>query len=169
MDKKVRDLMNDQINKELYSAYLYLDFANYYEEMGLKGFANWFTVQTQEERDHAMLLLQYLQKKGEHVELEPIAKPDVKLESALGVLQASLAHEQYVTGLINDIYAAAYEAKDFATMQFLDWFVKEQVEEEDNATTNIQKMEMFGNDSRGLYLLDQELGARVSAAPSLTV
>lgn len=169
MDKKVRDLINNQVNKEFYSAYLYLDFANYYEEKGLKGFSNWYTIQAQEERDHAMLMIQFLQMKGEHVNLETIDKPDVELDSPLGVLQAGLKHEQFVTGLINNIYAEAYDAKDFSTMQFLDWFVKEQVEEEDNASTNIQKMEMFGNDPRGLYLLDQELGNRVYSAPSLVL
>ncbi len=169
MDKKVRDLINAQVTAELYSAYLYLDFANYFEEEGLNGFQNWYMVQVQEERDHAMLMLKFLQLKGEHVELEAIKKPDVKLESALGVLNAGLAHEEYVSSLINDIYAAAQDVKDFSTAQFLDWFVKEQVEEEDNANNLIKKMELFGSDPRGLYLLDQELGERVYSAPSLVL
>ena len=169
MDKNVRDLINDQINKELFSAYLYLDFSNYFKDEGLDGFANWYMIQAQEERDHAMLMLQFLQMKGETVTLEAIAKPDSKLESHLGVLKEGLAHEEYVTSLINNIYGAAYDVRDFSTMQFLDWFVKEQVEEEDNAGTLIKKMELFGSDPKGLYMLDQELGARVYSAPSLTL
>ncbi len=169
MDKKVRDLMNAQINAEFYSAYLYLDFANYFADAGLAGFQNWYMVQLQEERDHAMLMLKFLQLKGEHVDLEAIAKPDKDLSSALDVLKMGLAHEQYVSQLINDIYAAAQEAKDFGTTQFLDWFVKEQVEEEDTAGSLIKKMELFGSDPRGLYLLDQELAARVYTAPSLVL
>ncbi len=169
MDKKVRDLMNDQINKELYSAYLYLDFANYFEARGLDGFANWYKIQAQEERDHAMLFYQYLQNNGEKVELEAIAKPDVPLESDLGVLKAGLTHELYVTSLINDIYAAAHELKDFRAMQFLDWFVKEQGEEEENANDLISKMELFGSDAKGLYMLNSELGTRVYNTPSLVL
>ena len=169
MDKKVRDLMNAQINAEFYSAYLYLDFANYFADAGLAGFQNWYMVQLQEERDHAMLMLKFLQLKGEHVDLEAIAKPDKDLSSALDVLKMGLAHEQYVSQLINDIYAAAQEVKDFGTTQFLDWFVKEQVEEEDTAGSLIKKMELFGSDPRGLYLLDQELAARVYTAPSLVL
>ncbi len=169
MDKKVRDLMNDQINKELYSAYLYLDFANYFEARGLDGFANWYKIQAQEERDHALLFYQYLQNNSEKVELEAIAKPDVVLESDLGVLNAGLTHELYVTSLINDIYAAAYDVKDFRAMQFLDWFVKEQGEEEENANDLISKMELFGGDSKGLYMLNSELAARVYNTPSLVL
>ena len=169
LDNKVKELLNTQINKELYSAYLYLQFANYYEDEGLSGFSNWYTVQAQEERDHAMLMLKYMQMHGESVTLEAIDKPDAVLSSNIDPLKAGLKHEQYVTGLINTIYGAAYDAKDFGTMQFLDWFVKEQVEEENNASTLIKKMEMFGTDAKGLYMLDQELAARVYAAPSLVL
>lgn len=169
LNETVKDLLNQQINKEFYSAYLYLDFSNYFEAKGLNGFANWYKVQAQEERDHAMLFYQYLHNNNASVTLEAIAKPDVVLESDMGVLQAGLQHELYVTGLINDIYADAYQVKDFRTMQFLDWFVKEQGEEETNATDLIKKMELFGSDPKGLYMLDQELAARTYAAPSLTL
>ena len=169
MDERVYELLNDQINKELYSAYLYLSFADYYEEEGLEGFANWYEIQAQEERDHAMLILQYLQNNDVPVTLEAIAKPDAELKTNMDPLKAGLAHEQYVTSLIHTIYEAAYEAKDFRTMQFLDWFVKEQGEEETNASDLIKKMELFGDDAKSLYMLDQELGGRTYAAPSLVL
>ena len=169
MDKKVSALINDQINKELYSAYLYLDFANYYGSVGLDGFENWYRIQAQEERDHAMLFYQYLQNNGEKVTLEAIATPDKVLDSHMAPLKAGLEHEQYVTSLINTIYEAAFEVKDFRTMQLLDWFVKEQGEEEKNASDMITEMELFGNDAKGLYMLNSELGARVYSAPSLVL
>ena len=169
MNEKVRELLNQQINKELYSAYLYLDFSNYFEDRGLNGFANWYYIQAQEERDHAMLFYRYLQNNNEKVTLEAIAKPDKVLDSDMTVLKAGLEHEEYVTSLINDIYAAAYDVKDFRTMQFLDWFVKEQGEEETNANDMITKMELFGSDPKSLYMLNNELAARVYTAPSLVL
>lgn len=169
MDAKVKELLNAQINKELYSAYLYLDFSNYFEDRSLDGFANWYYVQAQEERDHAMLFYKYLHNNDENVTLDAVAKPDVALTDDLTVLEAGLTHEKYVTSLINDIYAAAYDVKDFRTMQFLDWFVKEQGEEETNATDLIDKMKLFGSDPKGLYLLNNELAARVYTAPSLVL
>lgn len=169
MDKKVAELINDQINKEFYSAYLYLDFANYYAAAGLDGFENWYEIQAQEERDHAMLFYRYLQNNNEKVTLKEIAKPDRVLDSNMAPLLAGLEHEKYVTSLINNIYAAAYDVKDFRTMQLLDWFVKEQGEEEKNASDLITKMELFGSDAKGLYMLNSELGARVYTAPSLTL
>ena len=105
MNAKVRELLNQQINKEFYSAYLYLDFSNYYERVGLDGFANWYRVQAQEERDHAMLFYQYLQNNDQIVELEAIGKPDKVFTDNMGPLKAALEHEEYVTSLINDIYA----------------------------------------------------------------
>lgn len=169
LSEKVAALLNEQINKELYSAYLYLDFSNYFESRGLDGFANWYKIQAQEERDHAMLFYQYLHNNGARVTLDAIAKPDKTLDSDMSVLKAGLEHELYVTGLINAIYAAAHEAKDFRTMQFLDWFVKEQGEEETNASDLISKMELFGSDPRSLYMLNSEMAARTYSAPSLVI
>ena len=169
MNEKVRALLNQQINKEFYSAYLYLEFSNYFEDRGLDGFANWYMIQAQEERDHAMLFYRYLQNENEKVTLEAIDKPTVTINEDMDVLKAGLKHEKYVTSLINDIYAAAHDVKDFRAMQFLDWFVKEQGEEETNANDLITKMELFGGDPRGLYLLNQELKARVYSAPSLVL
>ena len=169
MDAKVYELLNDQINKELYSAYLYLDMANFYADKGLAGFQNWFTIQAQEERDHAMLMLQYLHNNGQHVELKAIAKPDKEFKDLMDPLKMALEHEEYVTSLINGIYAAASEVKDYRTLQFLDWFVKEQGEEEKNADDLIKKFELFGHDAKGLYALNQELLGRVYTAPSLVL
>ena len=136
MDKKLKELINDQ---------------------------------AQEERDHAMLFNKYLQNNGEKITLGAIAKPDKKFSDDLSVLKAGLEHEIYVTSLINNIYATAYELKDFRTMQFLDWFVKEQGEEEANANDLISKTELFGSDAKGLYMLNSELAQRVYAAPSLVI
>lgn len=169
LDKKVVELLNQQVNKEFYSAYLYLAFSNYYEDEGLGGFSNWYKIQAQEERDHAVLFIQYLQNNGEKVVLDAIDKPAVEKEDAKAILAQGLKHEQYVTGLIHGIYDAAYSIKDFRTMQFLDWFVKEQGEEETNAENLVKKFELFGDDPKSLYMLDNELGARVYSAPSLTL
>ena len=169
MNARVHELLNQQINKEFYSAYLYLQFSNYFEDAGLDGFANWYKIQAQEERDHAMLFYQYLQNENQKVTLGAIDDPTRSFDSHIDVLRAGLAHEEYVTSLINDIYAAAYDVKDFRTMQFLDWFVKEQGEEETNANDMITKMELFGSDPKSLYMLNQELAARVYSAPSLVL
>lgn len=169
LNEQVSALLNDQINKELYSAYLYLDYANYYTAEGLNGFANWYRIQTQEERDHALLFMQYLQNNNCKVTLEAIEKPEHTFTSFDGPLRAGLKHEHYVTELIHAIYDAAYTARDFRTMQFLDWFVKEQGEEETNAEDSIKKFELFGQDSKGLYMLDSEMAARVYTAPSLVL
>ena len=169
LNAKVAELLNDQINKEFYSAYLYLSFSNYFAEHGLSGFANWYNIQAQEERDHAMLFMQYLQNNGCKVTLEAIDKPDKEPKTSMDVLKFGLEHEEYVTSLIHNVYGAAYDIKDFRTMQFLDWFVKEQGEEETNAQDLITKMELYGEDPRSLYLLDQEMAARVYTAPSLVL
>lgn len=169
MNEKVSALLNEQVNKEFYSAYLYLDMANFYTQKGLDGFANWYEIQAKEEQDHAMLMYQYLQNSGEKVTLEAIAKPDKKFETLMDPLTAGLEHEKYVTSLINNIYAAAIEVNDYRTTQFLDWFIKEQGEEEKNSMDLITKMELFGDDARSLYMLNSELAARVYSEPSLTL
>lgn len=169
MDKKVTELLNDQINKEFYSAYLYLEMSNFFNDIDLDGFANWYYIQAQEERDHAMLFLKYMQQNSLPVTLKAIDKPDVSFENAIEPLLKGAEHERYVTSLIHDIYDAAYSVKDFRTMQFLDWFVKEQAEEEENADKLVNKYKLFGDDPKSLYLLDQELAARVYSAPSLVL
>ena len=169
LDRKVVALLNEQVNKELYSAYLYLDFSNYYYSVNLDGFGNWYRIQAQEERDHAMLFIRYLLNNGEEIALGAVGKPEVAERSIKALLEQGLAHERYVTELIHTIYDAAYSKKDFRTMQFLDWFVKEQGEEENNADGLIKKYDMFGSDAKGLYMLNSELTARAYAAPSLVL
>ena len=167
LNEKIAKLINEQVNKEMYSAYLYLDFANYYEDAGLDGFAHWYQMQAREELDHGMMMRRYLIDNGLSVKFEAIAKPDKKFKDNVAPLKAGLEHEQYVTSLINNIYAEAFAIKDFKTMQFLDWFIKEQGEEEKNAEDMIKKFELFGHDAKGLYALNQELAARVYT-PSAT-
>ncbi len=167
LNKKIAELINVQVNKELYSAYLYLDFANYYADEGLDGFAHWYEIQAQEERDHAMMMRRYLIDNGVRVTFDEIAKPDKTFKTTTDPLTAGFEHEQFVTSLINNIYAEAFALKDFKTMQFLEWFIKEQGEEEKNAEDLLKKMELFGHDAKGLYALNQELGARVYT-PSAT-
>ena len=169
MNENVARLLNEQINKELYSAYLYLDIANFYDAMDLDGYANYYMIQAQEERDHALLFMKYMQVNGLKVTLEAIGKPDKTFETVLDPLEVAAEHERYVTALINAIYHEAHQAKDYRTMKFLDWFVDEQMEEEENADSMISRYKLFGQDPRGLYLLDQEYAGRVYTAPSLVL
>ena len=164
---KVYEMLNEQVNKEFYSSYLYLYFANFYMNKGLNGFANWYKIQSQEENDHALLFIQYMQNNDIKVTLEAIQKPDVKLNENIDVLKASLEHERYITESIHNVYEQALIKKDFRTIQFLDWFIKEQGEEESKANELVKKMELFGLDSKGLYMLDQEMASRTYSAPSL--
>ena len=167
MNDKIAFLLNQQINKEFYSAYLYLDISNYYDDLDLNGYANYYMVQAQEERDHALLFMKYMQSIGLKVTLDAIDKPDKVFGSILDPLEIAAEHERYVSALINDIYHECHEARDYRTLKFLDWFVDEQREEEDSADSMVSRYKLFGQDPRGLYLLDQEYAGRVYSAPSL--
>ena len=169
LKKEVSALLEQQINKELSSAYLYLDISNYYYAKNLNGFGNWFKIQAQEEQDHALLFLTYLQNNGEAPKLAAIAAPDKTFSNFRDPLAAALEHEEYVTSLINAIYAEAIKANDFRTLQFLDWFVKEQGEEEKNTNDLLGRFDLFGSDLKSLYALDAELASRTYSAPSLTL
>ena len=169
LNEKVGNLLNEQINTELYSAYLYLEFANFYIEKGLDGYGSWYHVQAKEEMDHALLMIQYLQNNDCKVVLEAVDKPEAVLQNFDDPLKKGLEHERFVSGRINNIYGAAYEAKDYRTVKFLDWFVDEQGEEEKNAMDMITKYQLFGRDPKGLYSLDGEYKTRVYAAPSLAL
>lgn len=169
INKKLVKMLDEQVNKEWFSAYLYLDIYNYYASENLDGFANWFNIQTQEERDHALLFMQYLWNNGIKIKLKEIKAPDTDFKDFREPLQEAFEHEQFITQSINEIYAEAFEQKDFRTMQFLDWFVKEQGEEEKNTEAVIKKFDLFGKDPKGLYLLDTELASRVYTAPTLTL
>ena len=162
-------MLNDQVNNELHSSYLYLDMANYYYDNNLNVFGNWFDVQTEEEKAHGMLFIQYLRNNGVEIELKEIPAPTLKYKNFKEPLEAALEHERYITASINEIYAEAYLVKDFRTMQFLDWFVKEQGEEEQNSDDLCKRYDLFGTDPKGLYLLDNELSGRTFTAPSLTL
>ena len=166
MDQKVYDLINDQINKELYSAYLYLSFADYYADEGLDGYANFYEIQAQEERDHALIFRKYLLENDCVPKLKAIDAPDKTFDDFLAPLEAALEHEKYVTSLINDIYAAAVSVNDYRAMQFLKWFIDEQMEEEDTARDMITKMQLFGDDKRSLFELNQQLAGRVYSVPT---
>lgn len=169
LSKQIVKLINDQINKEFYSAYFYLDIANYYMDKNLEGFANWFNVQAQEEQAHAMLFLSYLQNNGEQVVLQDIKCNHKLFTDYKEPLIETLRHEQTVTASIHTIYATAFENKEFRTTQFLEWFIKEQGEEEKNAEDLIKKYELFGQDGKGLYFLNQELATRVYVPPTLVL
>lgn len=164
LSNEVTAVLNEQINKEFYSAYLYLTFADYYEDRGLKGFANWYMIQVKEEVDHALALRRYLLDNDFTPTMEAIAKPDKTFSNDLEPLEAGLAHEEYVTSLIHHCYEVAQKANDVRTMKMLDWFVSEQGEEETNARDMIQNMKLFGSDPKGLYDLDREYQGRTYVA-----
>lgn len=167
--EQIQNMLNKQVAKEFYSAYLYLAIANYYAQQNLDGFANWFEVQAKEELDHAILFRKHLINDSYNVHLEQIDAPDTTYGKLAEPLAESLAHEQMITASITEIYTAALECKDYKTTQMLDWFIKEQGEEEKNATDLCKKFELFGGDVRSLYLMNTELMARVYAPPSLVL
>ncbi|MEL7655678.1 MAG: ferritin [Bacillota bacterium] len=169
LSKEVAQLINEQINKEFFSAYLYLDMSNYYELKNLNGFSNWFRVQSQEERDHALLFIAYMQKSNEEIKFFIIDGPGKPYEDFKAPLTIALDHEKLVTASIYNIYEEAGKQRDFKTQQFLNWFITEQGEEEKNTEDLIDRYELFGKDAKSLYLLDAELAARVYAPPTLVV
>lgn len=169
LNKELVSLLNNQINMEWYSAYFYLDIYSYYMDKDLNGFGNWFYVQTQEERDHAMLFVKYLLNNNEKISLQDVEAPDITFNDFREPANAAFEHEKKVTASINNIYDVAYSLKDFRTMQFLDWFVKEQGEEEKNTEDIVKKYDLFGTDAKGLYLLDAELATRVYAPATLVI
>lgn len=163
MRTEVVELLKNQVNKEFYSAYLYLAFSNYYYGMSLDGFGHWFEVQAAEELQHALKFLKFLQDNDIKMKLDAIPRPEADFTGVKEPLEATLKHEKYVTDLINNIYSVARDAKDFRCCQFLDWFVAEQGEEEKSSSELIAKYELFGGDPKGLYLLNNELKGRPQA------
>ncbi len=161
LQPEIEKLLNEQIVAELYSSNLYLNMAAWFSERSLTGYAHWYYTQYQEEVDHAMIFFGYLAQAGGKPVIGAIDEPDSEWPDVKAVLAKGLAHEQYVTSLIYKIVDAATEAKDYKTVEFLKWFVNEQVEEEDNASTNLGRYEAIGTDGAGLHALDAELGARV--------
>ncbi len=159
-NQKMQDAINDQIQRELESAYIYLSMAAYFDSVALPGLAQWMQVQFQEEQFHAQKFYNYVYDRGGRVKLQPIGQPPVEFESPLDAFQVTLAHEQKITGHINDLYALAMEERDFASQMFLNWFVEEQVEEEKNANDIIDVLERIGDNGHALLMLDKELGVR---------
>lgn len=160
MNQEVQNAINKQINAEIYSSYLYLAMAAYFDGKGLEGFSNWMKVQAQEELTHAMKFYRYVYERGGEVELQAIEKPKTEFDSPLAVAKEVLEHEKKVTALINDIYTLALDEKDYATQSMLKWFIDEQVEEEAAAQQIIDKLEVTGEKGQGLYMLDKELASR---------
>lgn len=166
ISKKLQDAINAQINAEFWSAYLYLSMSEYCESEGHAGMANWFKIQFKEEQAHAEIFMNYLNSRGGRVLLAPIAEVPTEWTSPLAAYEHTLEHEEKVTAMINEIYHIAVEEKDYATCNKLDWFVEEQVEEEETARGLIDKLKMIGDNGLALYTLNQELATRTYTVPS---
>ena len=166
LNPKIQDAIDEQINAELYSAYLYLSMSLHFEAEGLSGIANWFKVQFQEEQAHAEIFMNYVNQRGGRVVLKAIEAVPTSWESPMDAFVATLEHEKKVTSLINALYSLAMKEEDYATRDRLAWFVSEQVEEEDNCRTLIDKLKLIGDNGMGLYMVSQELATRTYAVPS---
>lgn len=164
LSKKFESEINDQIQRELASAYIYLSMAAYFEANTLPGFANWMRIQFHEEQFHALKFFDFVYDRGGAVTLQPIEGPPIEFESPIDVFEITLGHEQKVTGHINDLYALAVEERDFASQSFLQWFIDEQVEEEKNAGDILDQLKMIEGNTHALLMLDRELGARAMPA-----
>ena len=166
LNEKMIEALNTQINKEIYSAYLYLSMSAHSTSTGLKGFANWFMVQYQEEMTHAMKIYDYINDHGGKVKLMAIDQPPTDFGSPLDMFEKTLNHERFVTKSINNLVEIAIEEKDHATQIFLQWFVTEQIEEEANDNEIISKLKLVGNEGNGLFMIDKELAGRVFTPPA---
>ena len=167
LQKKIEDALNEQINAEFWSAYLYLSMSLHFENEGRTGMANWFRIQFQEEQAHALALIDYLNARDGKVVLKPIAEVPSTWASPKAAFEATLEHEKNVTAKINNLYAMAEELKDFATRQKLNTFIAEQVEEEESVRQIIDDLTLVGNDGTGLLQIDRELGSRSYSEPQL--
>lgn len=166
ISEKMTQALNDQVNREMYSAYLYMSMSNHCNEVGLKGFANWFMVQYHEEMFHAMKIYEYLQRQGARVALAAVEAPPEEFASPLDMFTKTLAHEQFITRSINDLMEIAVADKDHATQIFLEWYVTEQVEEEENDNDIIAQLKLIGDNPQGLMMLDRELAGRATTVPT---
>ncbi len=166
LSEKVEKALNEQINAEIWSAYLYLSMSMNFEAQGLTGAANWFFVQYREELDHARIFMNYVNRRDGRVRLMRIAPVDTDWDRLIDAMTSTLAHEQKVTSMINNLYALADAEHDYATRDQLNWFISEQVEEEETAKLLIDKLKLIGDNGTGLYMLDQELAQRVYATPA---
>jgi ferritin len=160
LTEKMQTALNGQLNAELYSSYLYLSMNAYFKSVNLDGFANWMYYQAQEELEHALKFYDFIIQRGGTVQLQQIAAPPTEWDSPLAVFEATLAHEQKVTGLINDLVDVAHEERDHATNIFLQWFVSEQVEEEESVGGVLEQLKLMGDAKGGLFMIDRELAKR---------
>ncbi len=163
ISQKMEEELNKQLNEELFSSYLYLSMRAYFEDKNLAGMAQWMKLQTEEENLHAMKFFDYIVRVGGRVKLEAIKKPKFTWKSPRAAFEDALKHEKYITGRINFLVDLAYKEKDHATATFLNWFVDEQVEEEDTVSKIVDSFKLIGNDPSGLFLLDRELSQRNTA------
>jgi len=166
ISKKMEDALNNQIREEMYSAYLYLSMSAWFQTLNLKGFANWMTVQNQEEQFHATKIFNFINERGGTVKLQKIDQPQHEWKTPLDAFEAAYKHEQHITGCINDLVHLAMDEKDRATQVFLDWFVNEQVEEEANADEIVKNLKLVGDNGHGMLMLDREFALRVFAPPT---
>lgn len=166
LSKTMEDALNEQLNKEMYSAYLYMAMSAHSTYIGLPGFANWFMVQYKEEMDHAMKIYRYINDQGGKVKLAAIDEPPSEFEDAMDMFQKTLKHEQFITKSIHELMDLAIQERDHATQIFLQWFVTEQIEEEGNDNEIIAKLELAGKEGNGLFMIDKELAARVYTPPA---
>ena len=162
----MEEALNEQINKEMYSAYLYMSMSAHSTNAGLPGFANWFMVQYKEEMEHAMKIYDYVNNQGGRVKFKTIEEPLSTFKDAMDMFQKTLKHEQFITKSINELVDLAFKERDHATQIFLQWFVTEQIEEEGNDNDIIAKLRLAGDEGNGLFMIDKELGARVYVSPS---
>ena len=166
LNEKMKKALNDQLNAELYSSYLYLSMNAYFKSVNLDGFANWMYYQAQEELGHALKFYDFIIQRGGRVQLQQVEAPPTEWSSPLAVFEATLQHEQKVTGLINDLVEIASNERDHATQIFLQWFVSEQVEEEDNVGGVLEQLKLMGEAKGGLFMIDRELAKRKPSATS---
>ncbi|MCZ6702332.1 MAG: ferritin [Ignavibacteria bacterium] len=162
MSPKIQEALNKQLNAEFFSSYFYLSMSAYFEAKDLQGFAKWFRLQANEEYEHAMKIYDYIYQIGGEVKLDKIEEPKTEWDSFLEVFRDTFEHEQRITKSINNLLDLSISVKDHATVNFLQWFVSEQVEEEATAQQNVKKMDMIGDSKSGLFMLNRELGSRVN-------
>lgn len=166
LKSKVEQALNDQLNFETYSGYIYWSMSAQLEDMGLPGFANWMRIQAQEEMSHAVKFYGYIAERGGRIVLDAIAKPQTEWPSVLAIFENALKHEQIVTGRINDLIDLAIAEKDHASNAFLQWFISEQVEEEATAEEVIQRLKLTDEAKGALFMMDKEMSTRVFTPPA---
>jgi len=164
LSQKIENVLNEQLNAEMYSSYLYLSMNAFFKSINLDGFANWMHAQAQEELMHAMKIYDFINQRGGRVVLSQIEAPPIEWSSSVEVFEETLKHEQKVTGLINDLVEVALSEHDHATNIFLQWFVTEQVEEEENVGNVLQQLMLLGDEKNGIFMIDRELAKRAAPA-----